>query len=133
MYVFTNGKLLGGPIKNLYDFVEENGAIELGSDRAFDSVAASRINQPTKLSAASASMTFSLKSAVDISKYGNTIISSDQLHVLASVSRNEQQSGCTKGHSTMRLSASRTLSPRDSPRVHDTGIHAAGARTPPGS
>ena len=26
MYGFTNGKLLGGPIKNLYDFVEENGA-----------------------------------------------------------------------------------------------------------
>jgi Putative lumazine-binding len=25
MYGFTNGKLLGGPIKNLYDFVEKNG------------------------------------------------------------------------------------------------------------
>ncbi|MGV1795134.1 nuclear transport factor 2 family protein [Rhizobium sp. A37_96] len=25
MYGFTNGKLLGGPIKNLYDFVDENG------------------------------------------------------------------------------------------------------------
>lgn len=25
MYGFTNGKLLGGPIKNLYDFVKENG------------------------------------------------------------------------------------------------------------
>jgi hypothetical protein len=26
MYGFTNGELLGGPIKNLYDFVEKNGA-----------------------------------------------------------------------------------------------------------
>jgi hypothetical protein len=26
MYGFTNGGLLGGPIKNLYDFVEKNGA-----------------------------------------------------------------------------------------------------------
>ena len=26
MYGFTNGKLFGGPIKNLYDFVEKNGA-----------------------------------------------------------------------------------------------------------
>ncbi|MFI8222356.1 nuclear transport factor 2 family protein [Pseudomonas sp. NPDC085632] len=26
MYGFTNGELLGGPIKNLFDFVEENGA-----------------------------------------------------------------------------------------------------------
>ena len=25
MYGFTNGELLGGPIKNLYDFVEKNG------------------------------------------------------------------------------------------------------------
>lgn len=25
MYGFTNGELLGGPIKNLYDFVETNG------------------------------------------------------------------------------------------------------------
>ena len=25
MYGFTNDKLLGGPIKNLYDFVEKNG------------------------------------------------------------------------------------------------------------
>jgi hypothetical protein len=25
MYGFTNGALLGGPIKNLYDFVEKNG------------------------------------------------------------------------------------------------------------
>jgi hypothetical protein len=25
MYGFTNGQLLGGPIKNLYDFVEKNG------------------------------------------------------------------------------------------------------------
>ncbi|MQB07946.1 hypothetical protein DXT91_28325 [Agrobacterium tumefaciens] len=25
MYGFTNGTLLGGPIKNLYDFVDENG------------------------------------------------------------------------------------------------------------
>src|SRR4051794_36693782 len=25
MYGFTNGKLLGGPIANLYDFVRENG------------------------------------------------------------------------------------------------------------
>ncbi|TXI03599.1 MAG: hypothetical protein E6Q76_13675 [Rhizobium sp.] len=25
MYGFTNGKLLGGPIQNLYDFVRENG------------------------------------------------------------------------------------------------------------
>lgn len=25
MYGFTNGKLLGGPIKNLFDFVESNG------------------------------------------------------------------------------------------------------------
>lgn len=25
MYGFTNGKLLGGPIKNLYDFVDKNG------------------------------------------------------------------------------------------------------------
>ncbi|WP_353713551.1 nuclear transport factor 2 family protein [Arthrobacter sp. K5] len=25
MYGFTNGQLLGGPIKNLYDFVAENG------------------------------------------------------------------------------------------------------------
>jgi len=25
MYGFTNGELLGGPIKNLYDFVEQNG------------------------------------------------------------------------------------------------------------
>jgi hypothetical protein len=25
MYGFTNGKILGGPIKNLYDFVEKNG------------------------------------------------------------------------------------------------------------
>lgn len=25
MYGFTNGELLGGPIKNLYDFVERNG------------------------------------------------------------------------------------------------------------
>jgi hypothetical protein len=24
-YGFTNGQLLGGPIKNLYDFVEKNG------------------------------------------------------------------------------------------------------------
>ncbi|OOH80573.1 MULTISPECIES: nuclear transport factor 2 family protein [Pseudomonas] len=26
MYGFTNGELLGGPIKNLFDFVEKNGA-----------------------------------------------------------------------------------------------------------
>ena len=26
MYGFTNGELLGGPIKNLFDFVETNGA-----------------------------------------------------------------------------------------------------------
>ena len=26
MYGFTNDKLLGGPIKNLYDFVEKNGS-----------------------------------------------------------------------------------------------------------
>jgi hypothetical protein len=26
MYGFTNGELLGGPIKNLYNFVEKNGA-----------------------------------------------------------------------------------------------------------
>ena len=26
MYGFTNGELLGGPISNLYDFVEKNGA-----------------------------------------------------------------------------------------------------------
>lgn len=26
MYGFTNGELLGGPIKNLYDFVEKNGS-----------------------------------------------------------------------------------------------------------
>jgi Putative lumazine-binding len=26
MYGLTNGELLGGPIKNLYDFVEKNGA-----------------------------------------------------------------------------------------------------------
>ncbi len=26
MYGLTNGQLLGGPIKNLYDFVEKNGA-----------------------------------------------------------------------------------------------------------
>ena len=26
MYGFTNGELLGGPIKNLYDFVSKNGA-----------------------------------------------------------------------------------------------------------
>ena len=26
MYGFTNGDLLGGPIKNLYDFVKKNGA-----------------------------------------------------------------------------------------------------------
>lgn len=26
MYGFTNGKLLGGPISNLFDFVQENGA-----------------------------------------------------------------------------------------------------------
>ena len=25
MYGFTNGELLGGPIRNLYDFVEKNG------------------------------------------------------------------------------------------------------------
>lgn len=25
MYGFTNGELLGGPIKNLYDFVQKNG------------------------------------------------------------------------------------------------------------
>ena len=25
MYGFTNGKLLGGPIKNLFDFVDQNG------------------------------------------------------------------------------------------------------------
>jgi hypothetical protein len=25
MYGFTNGELLGGPVKNLYDFVERNG------------------------------------------------------------------------------------------------------------
>ncbi|MCW1923931.1 nuclear transport factor 2 family protein [Luteolibacter arcticus] len=25
MYGFTNGELLGGPIQNLYDFVEQNG------------------------------------------------------------------------------------------------------------
>jgi hypothetical protein len=25
MYGFTNGELLGGPIKNLYEFVEKNG------------------------------------------------------------------------------------------------------------
>jgi hypothetical protein len=25
MYGFTNGELLGGPIKNLYEFVEQNG------------------------------------------------------------------------------------------------------------
>ncbi|MBN9217264.1 MAG: nuclear transport factor 2 family protein [Mesorhizobium sp.] len=25
MYGFTNGELLGGPIKNLYDFVDKNG------------------------------------------------------------------------------------------------------------
>jgi Putative lumazine-binding len=25
MYGFTNGELLGGPIKNLYDFVQQNG------------------------------------------------------------------------------------------------------------
>jgi hypothetical protein len=25
MYGFTDGKLLGGPIKNLFDFVEKNG------------------------------------------------------------------------------------------------------------
>jgi hypothetical protein len=26
MYGFTNGELLGGPIQNLYDFVEKNGS-----------------------------------------------------------------------------------------------------------
>jgi hypothetical protein len=26
MYGFTNGELLGGPIKNLYEFVEKNGS-----------------------------------------------------------------------------------------------------------
>jgi hypothetical protein len=26
MYGFTNGELLGGPVKNLFDFVEKNGA-----------------------------------------------------------------------------------------------------------
>lgn len=26
MYGFTNGKLMGGPIQNLYDFVEQHGA-----------------------------------------------------------------------------------------------------------
>lgn len=26
MYGFTNGELLGGPIRNLFDFVEKNGA-----------------------------------------------------------------------------------------------------------
>ncbi|VVO57918.1 nuclear transport factor 2 family protein [Pseudomonas fluorescens] len=26
MYGFTNGELLGGPIKNLFDFVQKNGA-----------------------------------------------------------------------------------------------------------
>lgn len=26
MYGFTNGKLLGGPVENLYDFVRENGS-----------------------------------------------------------------------------------------------------------